>query len=102
MELDTQKANEFKSRPTGDFAEIEQFFDESQGDLKIDITDLKEWNEPDIEVKSESYHDSRKSIQVNMLFGSKKPFGSLLTKRDFKKKPYSARRVFGYTSPGKQ
>ena len=96
--LDKPMGGKSKSRPTGEFSEIEPYFDASRGDMIIDITNLEEWKEPDLVLAKESYADSRKKIQVNMLFGPNKTTGSILIKKNVYKLRYSASRVFGYKS----
>lgn len=74
--LDKPKTKSFKEivRPTGDFSDIEKFFDEKAGDSMFDITDLENFEPPKIE---EEEINDKKKVQLNMLFGSKKPFGML-------------------------
>lgn len=95
--MDSLKEKKFKSRPSGDFDDIKPFFDESKGDYMLDITNLEQWEEPKLDYKPETYRDSRKTVQVGMLFGSNKPSGTLLTKKDVKKPRFSANRVFGHS-----
>lgn len=75
--LDKPKTKSFKDivRPTGDFSDIEKFFDEKAGDRMIDITDLETFESPKIE---EEVVNDKKKVQLNMLFGSKKPYGMLV------------------------
>lgn len=72
--LDKPKAKTFEEvlRPTGRLADIEPFFNEAEGDYKIDITDLDDFNPPDY--APEVFNDKKK-VQVSMLFGSQKGFG---------------------------
>ena len=75
--LDKPKTKSFKEivRPTGDFSDIEKFFDEKAGDRMIDITNLETFVSPQIE---EEVINDKKKVQLKMLFGSNKPHGMLV------------------------
>jgi len=65
----------------GLFEEIEPYFNPARGDKIVDITNLEvfEENPPASYLRGEEKPNGRTKIQVNRLFGSTKPFGTLPT-----------------------
>ena len=82
LSLDGASTTQVKIRPMGEFSDLEKFVDPSS---IIDITNLKEWSEPDSEIIEDSYRDCRKEIKISLLFGSNKPAGTILKKQNYEK-----------------
>lgn len=82
-----------KFRPTGQWSELEPFFDPSRGDFIIPLDGLEEYTEPDA---SYFFKNNRKMIQPSLLFGSNKSTGLLNDRR--RKQPFSHSRIFGHKS----
>ena len=95
---DEKKLKPLKIAPTGDWADLEAYFDESRGDTMINISELDEFEAPDV-VSHEQFegpNDTRKEIDVSTLFGPHKPRGALERKRKPSyAKNFSHTRVFG-------
>ena len=92
-----KKLKPLKVAPTGDWKDLEAYFDESKGDIMINITELDEFEAPDVQSyeQFEGPNDTRKEIEVSSLFGPSKPRSYL----ERKKKPFknfSHSRVFGF------
>lgn len=81
--LDKPRMKSFKEalKPSGDFEDIEPFFDEKSGDMMIDITNLENFEPPVPGTLEEQFNDKKK-VRISTLFGSKKPSGMI----EYKKK----------------
>lgn len=61
-------------KPIGyDEADLMQHFDASRGDMRIDITNIKNWVEPELPVVNKY-----KVVDIASLYGSTKPAGMLV------------------------
>lgn len=74
LQLDGKKRKEFKVKPIGyDEADLMQHFDESRGDMKIEITKFENWEEPPLPVVNKY-----KVVDIASLYGSNKSAGPLV------------------------
>jgi len=85
LKLERNDKKQFFAGPIGEFEEIEPFFDASRGDIMVDITNLDEWAAPDLRGVVDERRESRKVININMLFGAEKPSG-FIKKFDIREK----------------
>lgn len=91
-----KKLKPLKITPTGDWEDVEAYFDESKGDTMINITELDEFEAPDVKSyeQFEGPNDTRKEVDVSSLFGPGKSRGSVERKKK-QYKNFSHSRVFG-------
>jgi hypothetical protein len=61
-------------RPTGNFSDIERFFNPEAGDRMVDLTTLEDF-EPE-KIQQDKYNDKKK-VNTSMLYGSAKASGML-------------------------
>lgn len=89
------KRKEFKVKPFGNFDELKPFFDEKVGDMTIDLKKVESFDdttyfpqnldEMDSDNLFKGENNTRKVMQMSLLFGSKKPYGMFTKPIDQKK-----------------
>ena len=94
-----KKQKPLKITPSGDWDDLEAYFDEAKGDMMTNITKLDEFEFPETKKygKFEGPNDTRKQIDNFALFGPSKRRGIIVKKykpRDAKN--FSHSRVFGH------
>jgi hypothetical protein len=91
-----QAKKEIKVRPFGSLLDLEPHFDANRGDKIIDLSTVKPGFT--IEAVNESSNSSKKTIAMQMLFGSNKSYG-LIPRKDVKgRQRFSHSRIFGKES----
>jgi len=89
LRLDSkQKKKVYKSRPFGDFQELEEYIDPTRGDAIYEISDG--FTEPEM---PKGMNNQYKVIDVTKLYGSDKPYGQLTRDRPVNSSPFSKRRM---------
>ena len=92
----SNRPEEVKVKPFGDWTELEQFFDPSRGDVMIPWDEQKKSSDDPRLLNAMKIESDKKRINMRLLFGSNKIAGFIPRKEVPKElKKYNYERIFG-------
>jgi len=93
-----QNKKKFKINPTGNFEDIEAYFNADRGDIMVNLTKVKEFKAAPrvFEEEGSGENNTRKVLIRSSLFGSTKPYGAIMRKANYSGKNFSHKSQFGH------